>query len=111
MFASALLTVLIRRGYFKDCPGGITYGRRDKLEQSELVSDAPLVNLFADAIKAPLLSSDTRVQIGTLDLVFHSISMELYGTVEIGILLEENIGDYIFEILRLSGKGGYLLVT
>ncbi|CAA6667927.1 unnamed protein product [Spirodela intermedia] len=110
MFASALLTVLIRRGYFKDGSGGITFGRRDKLEQSELVSDTALVNLFADAIKAPLLSSDTRVQIGTLDLVFHSVSMELYGPAEIGILIEENIADYVFEILRLSGNKDPLII-
>ncbi|KAJ0074520.1 hypothetical protein Patl1_37587 [Pistacia atlantica] len=32
--------------------------------------------LFAEAIKGPLLSSDSQVQINTLDLIFHFLSLE-----------------------------------
>ncbi|XP_078433668.1 protein PUTATIVE RECOMBINATION INITIATION DEFECT 1-like [Wolffia australiana] len=99
----AFLTVLVRRGCFDDI------ARR---RTAELDSEALLVSLFADAIKAPLLSSDTRVQIGTLDLVFYSLSTELFRPPgDIDILIEENIADYVFEILRLSGNKDPLIIS
>lgn len=63
-----------------------------------------LVNLFAEAIKGPLLSSDSQVQIGSLDLLFHYLSSVGTSDNQIRVLVEENIADYIFEILRLSGE-------
>ena len=73
-------------------------------ETEEEMLHIPLVNLFADAIKNPLLSSDMQVQISTLDLVFHCISSNLNSIGQIQTLIEENIADYVFEILRLSGE-------
>jgi len=63
-----------------------------------------LVNLFAEAIKGPLLSSDSQVQIGTIVLLFHYLSSVKTSDYEIRVLVEENIADYLFEILRLSGE-------
>lgn len=64
----------------------------------------PLNTLFSEAIKGPLLSTDSQVQIGTLDLLFHYMSSEGISGKEIQVLVEENIADYVFEILRLSGE-------
>lgn len=64
----------------------------------------PLNTLFAEAIKGPLLSTDSQVQICTVDLLFHYMSCEDTSSKEIQVLVEENVADYVFEILRLSGK-------
>ncbi|XVF37892.1 hypothetical protein REPUB_Repub20aG0050200 [Reevesia pubescens] len=66
------------------------------------LDEPPLSVLFAEAIKGPLLSSDSQVQISTLDLVFHYLSCGDASSKQIQILVEENIVDYVFEILRLS---------
>ncbi|CAH8314385.1 unnamed protein product [Eruca vesicaria subsp. sativa] len=58
--------------------------------------------LFAEAIKGPLLSTDSEVQIKTVDLIFHYVSQESIPSKPIQVLVEENVADYIFEILRLS---------
>lgn len=63
----------------------------------------PMNVLFTEAIKGPLLSTDSQVQISTLDLLFHYMSSEGTSGKELQALLEENIADYVFEILRLSG--------
>ncbi|KAJ0074535.1 hypothetical protein Patl1_37618 [Pistacia atlantica] len=55
--------------------------------------------LFAEAIKGPLLSSDSQVQINTLDLIFHFLSSEGALGQLIQDLVEENIADYVFAIL------------
>lgn len=64
----------------------------------------PLYMSFSEAIKAPLLSADRQVQISTIDLLFSYMSSESTSAKVIQVLVEENIADYIFEILRLSGK-------
>lgn len=67
--------------------------------------DEPALSLlFAEAIKGPLLSADSQVQISTLLLIFHYLSCGDASAKQIQILVEENIVDYLFEILRLSGK-------
>ncbi|KAE8677601.1 pentatricopeptide repeat-containing protein [Hibiscus syriacus] len=68
----------------------------------EGLDESPLSILFAEAIKGPLLSSDSQVQISTLDLIFHYLSCGDASPRQIQILVEENIVDYVFEILRLS---------
>ncbi|KAL4273284.1 hypothetical protein GQ457_13G028810 [Hibiscus cannabinus] len=64
--------------------------------------ESSLSILFAEAIKGPLLSSDSQVQISTLDLIFHYLSCGDASPKQIQILVDENIVDYVFEILRLS---------
>ncbi|KAJ4905845.1 putative recombination initiation defect 1 [Raphanus sativus] len=75
----------------------------DPMLTAETVSVRPCLDvLFAEAIKGPLLSTDTEVQIKTLDLIFHYVSQESIPSKQIEVLVEENVADYIFEILRLS---------
>ncbi|KAI4370429.1 hypothetical protein MLD38_018783 [Melastoma candidum] len=66
----------------------------------DLDDDTPLCSLFCEAIKGPLLSSNNDVQISALDLLFHYLS---YPGRKVQLLVEENLADYTFEILRLSG--------
>lgn len=73
-------------------------------ETEDVPEGASLVNLFAEAIKGPLLSSVSQVQIGALDLLFHYLSSVGTSGNQIQVLVEENIADYLFEILRLSGE-------
>ena len=73
-------------------------------ETEEGTKGSSLVNLFAEAIKGPLLSSDSQVQIGTLDLLFHYLSSAGTSGNQIQVMVEENIADYVFEVLRLSGE-------
>jgi hypothetical protein len=79
-------------------------GEVNSIETEDGAKGTSLVNLFAEAIKGPLLSSDSQVQIGTLDLLFHYLSSAGTSGNQIQVLVEENIADYIFEILRLSGE-------
>lgn len=65
---------------------------------------SPLEVLFAEAVKGPLLSSDSQVQIATLDLILVYLSCNGGSGKEVQVLVEENLADYIFEILRLPGK-------
>ncbi|KAI3997742.1 hypothetical protein MKX01_007629 [Papaver californicum] len=105
----ALLTVLAQRGYFESSLANDNTWRSSGEEDSFMQATGPttdyntMMNLFAEAIKGPLLSSDTQVQIGTLDLIFHCLSREGHNTNNAEVLVEENIADYVFEILRLSG--------
>ncbi|KAF5950529.1 hypothetical protein HYC85_012522 [Camellia sinensis] len=105
----ALLTVLAQRGFFENaCASGTSCRNSCEadnfMQKTEHVIDGPPLNvLFAEAVKAPLLSSDSEVQVSTLDLIFLYLSWEGGSGNEIRILVEENIADYVFEILRLSG--------
>lgn len=75
----------------------------DPMLTAETVTAWPCLDiLFAEAIKGPLLSTDSEVQIKTLDLIFHYVSQESVPSKQIEVLVEENVADYIFEILRLS---------
>lgn len=77
----------------------------DPMLTAETVTARPCLDvLFSEAIKGPLLSTDGEVQIKTLDLIFHYVSQESIPSKQIEVLLEENVADYIFEILRLSGN-------
>lgn len=101
--------VLARRGFFENLftseQTGIDMGDADNfMHTDESALNSPLINLFAEAIKGPLLSCDTQVQTSTLDLIFHSLSSDFNISEQIKVLVEENVADYIFEVLRLSGK-------
>lgn len=81
----------------------------DPMLTAETVTAWPCLDiLFAEAIKGPLLSTDSEVQIKTLDLIFHYVSQESVPSKQIEVLVEENVADYIFEILRLSGNDSLL---
>lgn len=76
------------------------------MQATEDGTDQPssLTVLFAEAIKGALLSSDNEIQDSTLDLIFHYLSSESSPVKQIKVLVEENIADYLLEILRLSGQ-------
>ncbi|CAI9776135.1 unnamed protein product [Fraxinus pennsylvanica] len=104
----AFLTVLARRGFFQSACANYL-GCRDALEADNIMQTtestmdgSPLEVLFAEAVKGPLLSSDSQVQIATLDLILVYLSCD-GGSGKVQVLVEENLADYIFEILRLSG--------
>lgn len=73
--------------------------------------ESPLNILFSEAIKGPLLSTDSQVQISAVNLLYHYISGGGTSSEDIQVLVEENIADYVFEILRLSGKLCFLCVA
>lgn len=113
----ALLIVLARKGYFRKANGNGISSMNSELADSfmqnteEGMDGTPLEALFAEAIKGPLLSSDSQVQISTLDLIFHYLSGENASGKQFLALVEENIVDYIFEILRLSEFKDTLVVS
>lgn len=76
------------------------YSKFNENEPDEL----PLNVLFAEAIKGPLLSSDRELQLNTLELIIRYLSSEGTAIKEIQLLVEENIVDYVFEIVRFSGE-------
>ncbi|XWS09251.1 hypothetical protein CRYUN_Cryun40dG0070000 [Craigia yunnanensis] len=104
----AFLTLLAQIGLFGNGHGNeissVSSEEADNFMQTtEDVLDEPTLSvLFAEAIKGPLLSSDSQVQVSTLDLIFHYLSCGDASSKQIQILVEENIVDYVFEILRLS---------
>lgn len=102
--------MLVQRGYFQNARSNYV-GSTDSFEADNFmqitergIDGLPLEVLFAEAVKGPLLSSDSQLQIATLDLVFRYLSSEDVSGKECQVFLEENIADYIFEILRLSGN-------
>ncbi|KAL1299582.1 protein PRD1-like isoform X2 [Arachis ipaensis] len=103
----ALLTMLAQghllreEGAYDTCHLSYSDGA-DSEENIEGAKELSLVNLLAEAIKGPLLSSNSQVQISTLDLLFHYLSS--IGTLDnqIHVMVEENIADYVFEVLRYS---------
>ncbi|CAH2040442.1 unnamed protein product [Thlaspi arvense] len=104
----ALLIVLAQRGSFENaCKHNMNsevFCQDDNFKQTtdQVIDGPPLNFLFAEAIKGPLLSSDSEVQVRTLDLIFLYLSRDGSSGNE-KALVEENIADYVFEILRLSG--------
>lgn len=109
----ALLSILAQKGCFVSAyTNGVSSMSVDEtddfMQRKDDGTDRPsLTLLFAEAIKGPLLSSDSQVQISTLNLVLHYLSWEGTSGKEIQVLVEENIADYVFEILRLSGRYNY----
>ncbi|KAK9159805.1 hypothetical protein Syun_006146 [Stephania yunnanensis] len=105
----ALLMVLAQSEHFKSSFADSHTSRKsreaDNFMQAELPPDGTsMILLFAEAIKGPLLSSDNQVQIGTLELILHCLSWEGTATKHIELLIEQNIADYVIEILRFSGS-------
>lgn len=101
---------MAQRGFFEnayenDISDKNSYEADNFMQTTEDGIDGPALNiLFAEAVKAPLLSSDSDVQVKTLDLIFLYLSWEGSSCTKIRGFVEENIADYVFEILRLSGK-------
>lgn len=102
--------VLTQRGFFASANANDTssmnlYEADNLIQAADDKRDGPRLNIsFAEAIKGPLLSSDSQVQLSTLDLLFHYITCEGASGKQIQVLVEENVADYVFEILRLSGE-------
>ena len=106
--------MLAQRGLFQNAFANYYVSSKDPFEADNIkqttehaLDEPPLNQLFAEAVKAPLLSSDIQVQIGTLSLIFWYLSWGGCSEKDIQVLVEENIADYVFEILRLSGKHCY----
>ncbi|XP_019447895.1 PREDICTED: protein PRD1-like isoform X1 [Lupinus angustifolius] len=102
----ALLTMLARRHLLREACEYDAYMLSSGGVHSQEFEDGTkglLVNLLAEAIKGPLLSSESEVQIGALDFLFHYLSSEGTSDSHIRVMVEENIADYVFEIVRLSG--------
>lgn len=96
---------MAQKGYFKNLHSNYISSASNELENFIHTRDEPPLSvLFAEAVKGPLLSSDRQVQIGAVALIFHYLSQDSISSKQIQVLLEENIVDYVFEILRLSGK-------
>ncbi|PNT65532.1 hypothetical protein BRADI_4g44050v3 [Brachypodium distachyon] len=73
--------------------------------------NASIIVLFADAVKGSLLSTNLEVQTGTLDLIFHFLSSDANIFVLLQTLIDENVADYVFEVLRLSGSNDKLVIS
>ncbi|XP_022684409.1 protein PRD1 isoform X2 [Setaria italica] len=63
------------------------------------------------AVKGSLLSTNLEVQTGTLNLIFHFLSSDANICALLQTLINENVADYIFEVLRLSGKNDVLVIS
>ncbi|KAL3726566.1 hypothetical protein ACJRO7_031464 [Eucalyptus globulus] len=103
----ALLSMLVQRGFLRD-PYDDYMSNSSSVEADSLVqvtddlSDiSSLCILFSEAVKGPLLSSDGQVQMSTLELITYYLH-ELNSVKQFQLLVEANIADYVFEILRLS---------
>ena len=99
------MTILAQKGFFVNayandiCSMSLDEGD-NSMKITEDGEGRPSLNvLFAEAIKGPLLSSNSQVQFNTLDLIFHFLSLEGALGKQIQVLVEENIADYVFEIL------------
>lgn len=101
--------MLVQRGFLTDphddYMGNLSSTEADSLVQvtDDLSDISPLCTLFSEAIKGPLLSSDGQVQMSTLELIAYYLR-EINSVKQFQLLVEANIADYVFEILRLSGK-------
>ncbi|VAH31500.1 unnamed protein product [Triticum turgidum subsp. durum] len=84
-------------------------------EESTQTDDVPpnasIIVLFADAVKGSLLSTNLEVQTGTLDLIFHFLSSDANICAVLQTLIDENVADYVFEVLRLSGNNDPLVIS
>ncbi|KAK9725833.1 hypothetical protein RND81_05G172800 [Saponaria officinalis] len=101
----ALLKVLSQRGLLADAFSS-DFNMMDTCDADNYSEGETngLSKLFAEAIKSPLLSPDDQVQISALDLIFQCLSHGDCSLKQIQILVEENVADYVFEILRLSER-------
>ncbi|CAM8987913.1 unnamed protein product [Rhodiola kirilowii] len=108
----ALLAVFARRGAFEDSfaseTSRLNFHVPDSLVQT-VEGTQHLYSLFAEAVKGPLLSSDSQVQIRTLELIYLHLSRKGNSTRHVQELVEESIADYVFEVLRLSEKNDTII--
>lgn len=104
--SAALLLTLAKKGPFDIVLLGnqssINCIETEHMQTDYMSLNASLV-LFAEAVKGSLLSTNLEVQIGTLDLIFHFLSSDANICALLQTLIDENVADYIFEVLRLSG--------
>ncbi|KAK3145048.1 hypothetical protein QOZ80_4AG0322060 [Eleusine coracana subsp. coracana] len=82
----------------------------ESLQTDYMSLNASLV-LFAEAIKGSLLSTNLEVQTGALDLIFHLLSSDANICALLQTLIDENVADYVFEVLRLSGNNDSLIIS
>ncbi|RLM65860.1 protein PRD1 isoform X4 [Panicum miliaceum] len=101
----ALLLTLAKKGPFDlvllSNQSSINCVEPEHMQNDYMSLNASLV-LFAEAVKGSLLSTNLEVQTGTLDLIFHFLSSDGNICALLQILIDENVADYIFEVLRLS---------
>ena len=104
--SAALLLTLAKKGPFDlvllSNQSSINCVEPEHMQNDYMSLNASLV-LFAEAVKGSLLSTNLEVQTGTLDLIFHFLSSDGDICALLEILIDENVADYIFEVLRLSG--------
>ncbi|KAK8944306.1 Protein PRD1 [Platanthera zijinensis] len=110
----ALLRVLVGKNFLQNLyvnsfRGIYLNGSSENMDA--LVQKSPLITLFADAVKGSLLSADEEIQMNTLELIFLMISPEICSNKQLQVLVEENIPDYIFEILRMSGNKDPVIIS
>ncbi|KAJ1270438.1 hypothetical protein BS78_06G052300 [Paspalum vaginatum] len=79
--------------------------------QTDYMSLNASLVLFAEAVKGSLLSTNIEVQTGTLDLIFHFLSSDTNIFTLLQTLIDENVADYVFEVLRLSGNNDLLVIS
>ncbi|OEL16764.1 Protein PRD1 [Dichanthelium oligosanthes] len=110
----ALLLTLAKKGpfdiVFLSNQSLINCIEAEHMQADYMSLNASLV-LFAEAIKGSLLSTNLEVQTGTLDLIFHFLSSDANICALLQILIDENVADYIFEVLRLSGNNDLLVIS
>uniref|UniRef100_A0A0E0KP90 Protein PRD1 n=1 Tax=Oryza punctata TaxID=4537 RepID=A0A0E0KP90_ORYPU len=106
----ALLLTLAKKGAFDI----LLLSDQSLISSSEAEDNVPLnaslVILFADAVKGSLLSTNVEVQTGTLELIFHFLSSDANIFV-LKTLIDQNVADYVFEVLRLSGNNDPLVIA
>ncbi|XP_062185638.1 protein PUTATIVE RECOMBINATION INITIATION DEFECT 1 isoform X2 [Phragmites australis] len=111
----ALLLTLAKKGPFDilllSDPSSINCVEGEESTQRDYMSLNASLVLFAEAIKGSLLSTDLEVQTGTLDLIFHFLSSDANICGLLQTLIDENVADYVFEVLRLSGNNDLLVIS
>ncbi|RLM74576.1 hypothetical protein C2845_PM15G04710 [Panicum miliaceum] len=110
----ALLLTLAKKGPFDlvllSNQSSINCVEPEHMQNDYMSLNASLI-LFAEAVKGSLLSANLEVQTGTLDLIFHFLSSDANICALLQILIDENVADYIFEVLRLSGNNDLLVIS
>uniref|UniRef100_A0A0E0DCQ7 Protein PRD1 n=1 Tax=Oryza meridionalis TaxID=40149 RepID=A0A0E0DCQ7_9ORYZ len=106
----ALLLTLAKKGAFDI----LLLSDPSLISSAEAEDNVPLndslIILFADAVKGSLLSTNIEVQTGTLELIFHFLSSDANIFV-LKTLIDQNVADYVFEVLRLSGNNDPLVIS
>ncbi|WVZ84969.1 hypothetical protein U9M48_031934 [Paspalum notatum var. saurae] len=110
----ALLLTLAKKDTFDillfSHQGSINCVEAESMQTDYMSLNASLV-LFAEAVKGSLLSSNIEVQTGTLDLICHFLSSDANIFALLQTLINENVADYVFEVLRLSGNNDILVIS